>query len=52
MKYFYCSHCGKQLINQRVFVECENENEFWCDDCGTTYIVDDDGYVLEESSDQ
>ena len=48
MKYFWCPYCGMELINQNEFVECDNENEFWCNICEITFIVDEDGEVIEE----
>lgn len=48
MKYFYCPYCNKQLINQNAYVHCDNENEFWCDDCGKIYIVENDKVIEEE----
>lgn len=50
MKYFICPHCGKQLINQNAWYQNENENEFWCDDCGKIYILEEDGSYIEEDS--
>lgn len=50
MKYFICPHCGKQLINQSMWYPNENENEFWCDDCGKIYIIEEDGSYIEEES--
>lgn len=48
MKYFSCPHCGKQLINVNNFYDCENENEFYCDDCRLTFVLDEDGSFYEE----
>lgn len=48
MRKFICPHCGKQLENQRIYFMCENENEFWCDTCGITYIFEEDGSYVEE----
>ena len=50
MRKFICPHCGKQLENQRIYFMCENENEneFWCDTCGITYILEEDGSYVEE----
>jgi transcription elongation factor Elf1 len=48
VKYFYCPYCNKELMNQNEFIECDNENEFWCEDCDTTFIIDEDGEVIEE----
>ena len=48
VKHFYCPYCNKELLNQNEFVECDNENEFWCDDCDNIYIIDEDGEVIEE----
>ena len=48
VKHFYCSYCNKELLNQNEFIECDNENEFWCDDCDITFIIDEDGEVIEE----
>ena len=48
VKHFFCSYCNKELLNQNEFVECDNKNEFWCDDCDITFIIDEDGEVYEE----
>lgn len=48
VKHFICPYCGKELLNQNEFVECDNKNEFWCDTCDTTFIIDEDGEVYEE----
>lgn len=50
VKHFICPYCGKELLNQNEFVECENENEFWCDTCDTTFIIEEDGEVYEEQA--
>ena len=50
MKYFVCPYCGKQLINQNAWHSNENENEFWCDDCGKIYIIEEDGSYIEEDN--
>ena len=51
MKHFICPHCGKQLDNQNTWCDNENANEFWCDDCGKVYIIEDDhgNYIEEEA---
>jgi transposase-like protein len=48
IKHFYCPYCGNELLNQNEFIECDNQNEFWCDTCDTTFIIDEDGDVYEE----
>lgn len=49
-KYFVCQHCGKQLINENLFVKgLANENEFHCEDCGKVYIIEN-GKVIEEDA--
>lgn len=48
MNHFICPYCGKQLINQNAWYPNENENEFWCDDCGKIYIIEEDGSYFEE----
>ena len=50
VKHFFCPYCNKELLNQNEFVECDNENEFWCDSCDTTFIIDEDGDVYEEQT--
>lgn len=40
IKYFFCPHCGKQLLNQNEFVNCDNVNEFFCDDCNLVYVIE------------
>lgn len=52
MKYLICPRCGKQLINQNAwfYEENQNENEFWCDDCGKIYIIEEDGSCIVEES--
>ena len=50
VKHFICPYCGKELLNQNEFVECDNKNEFWCDTCDTTFIIDEDGEVYEEQA--
>ena len=50
VKHFICPYCGKELLNQNEFVECDNENEFWCDTCDTTFIIEEDGEVSEEQA--
>lgn len=50
VKHFFCPYCGKELLNQNEFVECNNENEFWCDTCDTTFIIEEDGEVYEEQT--
>ena len=48
VKHFICPYCGKELLNQNEFIECDNQNEFWCDTCDTTFIIDEYGDVYEE----
>ena len=50
MNHFICPHCGKQLDNQAswIYGENQNANEFWCDDCGRIYILEEDGFYIEE----
>ena len=51
MKYFICPHCGKQLDNQALWYSEENQNanEFWCDDCGKVFVVEDEkGTIVYE----
>lgn len=49
-KYFVCKHCGKQLLNENLFVKgLANENEFHCEDCGKVYIIEN-GTVIEEDA--
>ncbi len=52
MKYLICPHCGKQLENQATWIyeENQNANEFWCDDCGKIYILEEDGSCIVEES--
>jgi transposase-like protein len=47
IKHFICPYCGKELLNQNEFVDCDNENEFWCDNCEITFI-EEDGEIVEE----
>ena len=50
-KYFVCKHCGKQLLNENLFVKgLANKNEFYCEDCGKTYIRENEtGYIEEDA---
>lgn len=53
MRSFICPHCQKQLDNQALWYmeENQNANEFWCDDCGKIYIIEDEkGTVIYEES--
>ena len=52
MKYFICPHCGKQLENHATWIyeEIQNGYEFWCDDCGKIYILEEDGSCIVEES--
>ena len=51
MIYFICPYCGKQLENQtRYVVPGANENEFFCDDCGKTYIRESEDTYIEEDN--
>ena len=47
IKHFICPYCGKELLNQNEFIDCDNENEFWCDNCEITFI-EEDGKIVEE----
>lgn len=47
LKYYYCPYCDKELMNQNEFIECDNENEFWCDNCDITFI-EEEGELIEE----
>ena len=51
MVYYPCPYCGKTLENQKPYGLCDNEREFYCDDCNKTYVIED-GAVYEESNDQ
>lgn len=51
MMYYPCPYCGKTLANQKPYGLCDNENEFYCDDCNKTYVIDG-GAVYEEPNDQ
>lgn len=48
-EYFVCPHCGKQLLNQNLFHPCDNLNEFWCDDCDKTYIIEENKVIEEDA---
>ena len=48
VKHFICPYCDRELLNRNEFVECDNENEFWCDACDITFIIDEEGEVWEE----
>jgi transcription elongation factor Elf1 len=48
-KYYVCKHCNKQLLNQNLFQPCDNLNEFWCDDCGKTYIIEENRVIEEDA---
>lgn len=48
IKHFFCPYCDKELLNQNEFIDCDNENEFWCDDCDITFIIEEDGEIIEE----
>ena len=50
VKHFICPYCEKELLNQNEFIECDNENEFWCDPCDIIFIIDEDGEVYEEQA--
>ena len=47
IKHFICPYCGKELLNQNEFVNCDNANEFWCDSCDIVFI-EEDGEIVEE----
>ena len=51
MTYYPCPYCGKTLENQKSYGLCDNENEFYCDDCNKTYIIEEDA-AYEEPNDQ
>ena len=48
MKYFICPHCGKQLDNQALWYmeENQNANEFWCDNCGKIFILEEESGIV------
>lgn len=51
IKYFNCPHCDMMLENQRNYdPDIENQNEFWCHECGITYIIEGDEIIEEEDS--
>lgn len=52
MNHFICPYCGKQLDNQAMWIyeENQNANEFWCDNCGKIYILEEDGSCIVEES--
>ena len=49
-KYFVCPHCGKQLLNENLFRKCDNVNEYFCEDCGKTYIRENETDYIEEDA--
>lgn len=49
-KYFVCPHCGKQLLNENLFRKCDNVNEYFCEDCGKTYIRENGTDYIEEDA--
>ena len=49
-KYFVCPHCGKQLLNENLFIKCDNVNEYFCEDCGKTYIRENETDYIEEDA--
>ena len=49
-KYFICPHCGKQLLNENLFRKCDNVNEYFCEDCGKTYIRENENDYIEEDA--
>jgi hypothetical protein len=51
MTYYPCPYCGKTLDNQKIYGLCDNEREFYCDDCNKTYVIEEDA-VYEEPNDQ
>ena len=51
MVYYPCPYCGKTLENQKPYGLCDNEREFYCDDCNKTYVIEEDA-VYEEPNDQ
>lgn len=48
MKYFICPHCNTQLFNQNRVYKHANPNEFWCEDCGKVYIINEKNIIEEE----
>ena len=39
MKKYNCPKCGKELVN---LTENDNINTFWCDDCNTEIIIENE----------
>lgn len=51
MKTFKCPYCGKTLENQSHWIiDYKNKNEFYCDDCNKTYLVDEDKNNFREEA--
>lgn len=51
IKYFTCPHCDMQLENQRNFSDdIWNLNEFWCHQCGKTYIIEENEIIEEDAN--
>ena len=48
--YIVCPHCGKQLLNENLFIKCDNVNEYFCEDCGKTYIRENETDYIEEDA--
>ena len=51
IKYFACPNCGMLLENQRNFSDdIWNLNEFWCHQCGKTYIIEENEIIEEDAN--
>lgn len=52
MQHFICPYCGLFLDNQALcyLEENQNANEFWCDNCGKIYIIEENGSCIVEES--
>ena len=48
MNKFICPHCQKQLDNQALWYleENQNANEFWCDNCGKIFILEEESGII------
>ena len=40
---------GYDEQNQNLFQPCDNLNEFWCDDYGKTYIIEENKVIEEDA---